>query len=319
MAREMRDDYAEWTEFISKGRNKIDRPIANNTRAVLLEDCIGILLHNTYVVKFFPNGDVELNTGGWYTVTTKDRINGYSPVNVYSDKGLWKCYPNPQMKQSYPQWPRYEDYEGGYDDPKYTAACEAASEKSDKYFEELKESRAKLTVPFFDGIRFNKKGECVNGMPADKWREYEQVVADLRKSIRLYVDRFYRTLKKDGIDVPSAGDCWECAMVTNTGETLGDAGGTHNHLLYHMEENYFVPSLLVNAVKAKGYQPYGVAIHCGINQEQTKFGGPDSRISGTIVKAALRDYIAKRIIPDPPGPENDFEFGNPMAELAELV
>ena len=62
-------------------------------------DSIGYRLHNTYVVVWHHNGDIELNTGGWFTVTTKDRLNrclrdygephGY---RVYSERGVWSLY-----------------------------------------------------------------------------------------------------------------------------------------------------------------------------------------------------------------------------------
>ena len=34
---------------------------------------IALKLHNTDIVTLYPTGDMSLNTGGWYTVTTKER------------------------------------------------------------------------------------------------------------------------------------------------------------------------------------------------------------------------------------------------------
>lgn len=78
----------------SRGRG---RPLQNNTRLV---DCtafdrvthepvaaIGVLLHSTIVVAYLPNGEIVLNSGGWRTVTTQDRISGHSPARVHSDYG----------------------------------------------------------------------------------------------------------------------------------------------------------------------------------------------------------------------------------------
>jgi hypothetical protein len=50
-------------------------------------------LHDTDVV-VINEGRVILNSGGWRTVTTKDRMNKYLPPgwSVYSDKGVWYLY-----------------------------------------------------------------------------------------------------------------------------------------------------------------------------------------------------------------------------------
>ena len=66
------------------------RKVGNNTYAEILHDgSIGIMLHSTYVVKIHPDNTYTLQTGGWQTVTTKDRINQYSPVRVYQRKHEW--------------------------------------------------------------------------------------------------------------------------------------------------------------------------------------------------------------------------------------
>lgn len=64
--------------------------IGCNTLKVLYSDGRqAVRYHHTDVITFFPNGDIQLNSGGWRTVTTKLRFNSYSPVRVYSDKGIW--------------------------------------------------------------------------------------------------------------------------------------------------------------------------------------------------------------------------------------
>jgi hypothetical protein len=66
------------------------RKIANNTRAVRLDaDTVGIVLHQTAIVKYRRNGEIVLNSGGWKTVTTKARMNEFSPVSVRQSAGEW--------------------------------------------------------------------------------------------------------------------------------------------------------------------------------------------------------------------------------------
>jgi hypothetical protein len=88
-------DYATASAFLSGGRNQSSRPIANNTRVERIDaETIGIKLHDTYVVKIHSDGSFQLYSGGWYTVTTKDRINTYAPARVASDRGRWYVYSN---------------------------------------------------------------------------------------------------------------------------------------------------------------------------------------------------------------------------------
>lgn len=67
------------------------KPVANNTRLFRRsDDTIALRLHATDVVLYHADGSMTLNTGGWYTVTTKARINeAIAPLVVWSNKGRW--------------------------------------------------------------------------------------------------------------------------------------------------------------------------------------------------------------------------------------
>lgn len=73
------------------------RQVANNTAVHELQPHgeirrIGLLLHTTDVIVWRANGEIEYRTGGWRTVTTKQRIDhvlrahGY---NVFSKRYEW--------------------------------------------------------------------------------------------------------------------------------------------------------------------------------------------------------------------------------------
>lgn len=82
--------HAEAVSMVRGKRNSNRRKIGNNTYAEILHDnSVGIMLHSTYVVKIHPDNTYTLQTGGWQTVTTKDRINQYSPVRVYQRNYEW--------------------------------------------------------------------------------------------------------------------------------------------------------------------------------------------------------------------------------------
>jgi len=67
------------------------------------EDKIAVRLHETDVLTFTPSGRTILDSGGWRTVTTKDRMNSYLPMGfaVWSDKGDWSLYRNGSRVAAY--------------------------------------------------------------------------------------------------------------------------------------------------------------------------------------------------------------------------
>lgn len=69
---------------------KPSRPLLNNTRLVRVDaDTIAVALHGTFVVTYHRSGRVTVDSGGWRTVTTKDRINRFAPVHVQQRRGEW--------------------------------------------------------------------------------------------------------------------------------------------------------------------------------------------------------------------------------------
>jgi hypothetical protein len=73
------------------------RKIANNTWRYVRkgwgvkpeEEAEFIRLHHTDIIRKDRQGRVALHSGGYRTVTTKDRINRFSPYRIYSKRGVW--------------------------------------------------------------------------------------------------------------------------------------------------------------------------------------------------------------------------------------
>lgn len=241
--------------FLHGGRNKTSRPIANNTRVVRLnDDRIGIRLHDTDVVVYDKDGSVTLDSGGWLTVTTKDRINGFigDRARVYSDRGKWFIY-----------------HHG------------AKGER------------------FFDGIRIAADGTVLN--PPDPALEQRKAEAEakMRKRVDRFVDAYIKQLA-EGMPKPSNGDCWAC---------LGMIGADDNdHLLGHLTERYYVPSMLWNAMKERGYRDVattmGIFLDYKAWEEQDimrvrrewNSNEPDKSTLADF-RRALGKYLRKRLIP----------------------
>lgn len=221
------------------GRPKL---IANNTVRYESRSADGGLeirwrLHHTDVVVRSHNEACEpvytLNSGGWQTLTTKDRINQYSPARVFSDRGVWYVA------------------NGGWD----------------------RDSR----VPFYDGIRVN-----ADGLPIDPPRIDP---SDAVKSLKRKISKFCALVDTvDELPKPDSGDCWHCMMRTKSGETLGDSIGDTEHLMSHIDEGYLHGSLLVNAMRSRGYRDEQIGVHYHLNIRDT-------------FKRALRHYLLTKLAP----------------------
>lgn len=66
--------------------------IANNTIEYTRANGDKVIrLHQTDIMTITPRGKISLNTGGWQTVTTKERLNRYLPsgFRINQEKGIW--------------------------------------------------------------------------------------------------------------------------------------------------------------------------------------------------------------------------------------
>lgn len=82
-------DYATARNFLG---HREKRKLANNTLiAHLGQGHIGVKLHRTWIVIYYPDGNIELNSGGYQTVTTKQRMNELLPpwLGVVQRRGDW--------------------------------------------------------------------------------------------------------------------------------------------------------------------------------------------------------------------------------------
>jgi hypothetical protein len=76
---------------ILSGRSS--RKLAHNTWAELDDDgSVGIRFHATRILEFQPDGRFAVDTGGWRTVTTKQRLNALLPAGyrVHAERFAWK-------------------------------------------------------------------------------------------------------------------------------------------------------------------------------------------------------------------------------------
>lgn len=79
-----------YEEAVATLKNRESKKLENNTYLHRIDaDTLAVRLHATDVVLIHRDGSYTLNSGDWRTVTTKDRINGYSPASVYQTRFIW--------------------------------------------------------------------------------------------------------------------------------------------------------------------------------------------------------------------------------------
>lgn len=132
-----------------------------------------------------------------------------------------------------------------------------------------------------------------NGNKAIRYHHKE--LKALNKSILKYVDGYIKALLDKKIPTPSGGDCWYCGMRdVDSKKPLGEAIKDTSHLIDHMKEKYYVPSLIVNAIEmfpvsivAKSELGYLLGYH-----NQT-IG--DNGIVKLQAKSSLRRYMRRQL------------------------
>lgn len=203
-----------WLEYIArtpKGRKTNRRPIANNTYVRSEEGgCVYIRLHNTDIITLNTLDQIILDSGGWLTVTTKDRMNRFNEgmgYCVFSEQGIW--YVSFNAKDYY--------FENGM-----ILSLELPSEGRKAYVE--------------------------FAIERDKSKEKE--LRKLKRRINTFCRTWAKKFVAGEIEKPGNGDCFMCQFTpqgkvsTLHKDGTTTPGPTCDHLISHMDEKYYVPSLL---------------------------------------------------------------------------
>lgn len=225
--------FTQAEEFLAKGRKKTERKLENNTVLHRIDaDTLAVRLHATDIVLIHRNGNFTLNSGGWRTVTTKARINDYSPARVSQTKGVW--------------------YVG--------------------------------SVEFTENIVVDSTGKVVSGGNVKGEAKRNKMVGKIKKYIDGFAAKAVKDVKDNGqMERPSGGCCWNCSMFPEPEKNV-------DHIIGHIDEKYYVPSLLVNAIKARNPSDAGLPIVWGIIEREAKDG------KTKYLKMVLRGYF-KKLLP----------------------
>jgi hypothetical protein len=121
------------------------------------------------------------------------------------------------------------------------------------------------------------------------------------------IDRYivgYLDALDAGMPAPSGGDCWYCYLFEQA-----NMGGA-DHLLSHMDESYYVPSLLWNAVKERGYGSPEAVMSMRLDYDALQAGTMRTRVNTygekdyirIELRRDMRRYLRRRLLPKLAGP-----------------
>ena len=234
-----------------QGRNKASRKLDRHTYLrrdnVMNLDLIGVKYHDTYVVTFYPDNRIALNSGGWRTMTTKARINSCNlPYTLYQDSGVWYV--------SKSRWTDREPY------------------------------------IFQDGMVINADGTITGALSYTAKKKFMQD----KKAILAYVKEYMARLMAHQLPKPSGADCWYCALESQDGRSLGEIAGNH-HIKDHIKERYYVPSLVMQAIKRFPISQIGnvvLANAFGYSNQLENWGRP---IAQRQIASSLKRYLYEQL------------------------
>lgn len=59
-----------------------------NTLVTIENEVVKLFLHRNMIAKL-ENGELFITNSGWFSNTTKERLNGLPNVSIYQRKGIW--------------------------------------------------------------------------------------------------------------------------------------------------------------------------------------------------------------------------------------
>jgi hypothetical protein len=242
------NSYADASDYLGR---KADRPLTGRATRIIRRDAssIAIRYQSTDVVTYHADGTITLQNGGWNTVTTRARFREYTRARVWTSKG--ECYVSMGFE----------------------------------------------TAPslFYDGMRIDAEGKPLE--PRYPSLSDRQRKTELDRKVREYVKGFADHVTAGLLENPGNGDCFGCLFQAEGASEPAQGAfrvqgkptphgrveplGT-DHYLSHMDEGYFVPSLLFNAIKAKGYRDPAFIWHMLTSQK-------DGKWAATILRGYFRD------------------------------
>ena len=108
-------------------------------------------------------------------------------------------------------------------------------------------------IPFKDGITLYNNG-TIKGQGKDP-----KETIKLTKRVKQYSKDYAKEFIKGNIPKPSNGDCWGCLFHKNGKPTIAK-----DHIFSHLEDKYYVPSMLYNMFDSGYLSQYAKGVICEV-------------------------------------------------------
>ena len=232
---------------------------------------IVLRLFDTDIAIMPKDGGIILDSGGWRTRFTRQIIDSLLPkgLGLTSVDGLWQLFSEQRGRAG--------------------AHCHG----------------------FCDGCVVHEDASFTGVMTPAQWTERRALLAKSKRFVHRYVDRLL-----DGeVPRPSAGDCLYCqneaGLQSFRSCVLLPDGTTRQHtpeeqgehVRSHIQEGYFCPSMLHNAIKEHGREQLPLFVRWALQYRWTDHPGPvtdelftrERKHAGTQLRKILSNYVKRRV------------------------
>ena len=248
--------------FLAGGRDKGNRPAGNNTRIIQRDDdTIAVRLHCTDVVTYHRDGRIVLDCGGWRSVTTKDRMNTFSPVGISQSSGEW------WLSLRNPDYVAVPWRMGSYDE----AGAYVPAEQLPEGAPHTRNYWLPGTFVYADGITF-RDGEITGDIRGDALAQMREDNRRVRRDVKKFCASITAEAVAAAVTAGYGGDCLICA-------TRGTSC-----LQSHIDEGYIHLTLLTNAQAGYWLSPDPARVRVSDVR----------RLVGKYMRAALLTDVATR-------------------------
>jgi hypothetical protein len=244
-------------QYLGKKR---DRPLPGRaTRLQRREDgFIAVRYQRTDVVTYREDGSIVLNSDGYHTLTTRQRINEYAPIKTWSERGVMF------IGQGYPWRQPGSPYVDGI-----VISADGSLILPERAKEELT-TREEISR------RIRKYAALVRSAV----ERGEMSTPELGDCLLCQIE-LSRRMERARVDVGSSFPALAAATYTANDELV-----SADHYLSHLEEGYVMGSLLANAILARNYGNPAVVFSM-INHDK------NGKWASQIVRWYLRSLLPK--------------------------
>lgn len=148
-----------------------------------------------------------------------------------------------------------------------------------------------VSVPYRDGLIIRANGEIENV------GDHAAALAE-RTAVARYAREYISRLRAGTLGAPSVGDCLYCQAIVQTLD--GRTSTAPEHLRSHLEEGYFVPSLLMRALaNAAPVERWAVGSQWAATEEERATCGRAARVQDAYIwqrlERRLRTYLLAQL------------------------